>query len=202
MPSLEASPLTHPLLTPIPSCLFPGSLELPGRLRPLGGRPRKSIPRLQLRDPSRFTSHPRTQQMLQFLCQHFWWPSQSSDVSEFVAAFVVCTKSCHCPPAGLLRPLPVPSCPWSHIAVDSVTGLPLSNGHTIFSPLWITSQDGPLNSVGQAPIHLCKLLTCSPSMFSGSMVSPLTLVQIVVPSLHLMSGRLFIRCLAPPAVSH
>lgn len=40
----------------------------------------------------------------------------------------VCGKSSHQPPVGLLHPLSVPQCPWSHIAVDFVTGLP--GGHT------------------------------------------------------------------------
>ncbi|XP_043952230.1 uncharacterized protein LOC122819513 [Gambusia affinis] len=35
-------------------------------------------------------------------------------------------KSSHRPPSGLLQPLPVPKRPWSHIAIDFVTGLPSS----------------------------------------------------------------------------
>lgn len=34
-------------------------------------------------------------------------------------------------PADLLQPLPVPSCPWSHIALDFVTGLPPSQGNSV-----------------------------------------------------------------------
>lgn len=40
-------------------------------------------------------------------------------------------KSPNRPPAGLLHPLPVPSRPWSHVALDFVTGLPPSNGITV-----------------------------------------------------------------------
>ncbi|KAI2655924.1 Transposon Tf2-9 polyprotein [Labeo rohita] len=34
-------------------------------------------------------------------------------------------------PAGLLQPLPTPRRPWSHIAVDFITDLPPSQGHTV-----------------------------------------------------------------------
>ncbi|KAJ8344244.1 hypothetical protein SKAU_G00315730 [Synaphobranchus kaupii] len=55
------------------------------------------------------------------------------DVRKFVAACSICArnKGCRLPPAGLLRPLPVPSRPWSHIALDFVTGLPASQGNTV-----------------------------------------------------------------------
>uniref|UniRef100_A0A8C7WS09 Integrase catalytic domain-containing protein n=1 Tax=Oryzias sinensis TaxID=183150 RepID=A0A8C7WS09_9TELE len=55
------------------------------------------------------------------------------DVREFVAACEVCarSKSTHSPPAGLLHPLPVPQRPWSHLAVDFVSGLPPSQGDTV-----------------------------------------------------------------------
>lgn len=55
-----------------------------------------------------------------------------ADTRAFVAACQVCAraKASHQPPAGLLRPLPIPRRPWSHIAVDFVTGLPPSQGNT------------------------------------------------------------------------
>lgn len=54
------------------------------------------------------------------------------EVSEYLAACPTCSrnKASHRPPAGLLRPLPVPHCPWSNIALDFVTGLPPSEGNT------------------------------------------------------------------------
>ena len=54
------------------------------------------------------------------------------DIREYVSACTVCArgKSSHRPAAGLLQPLPIPGRPWSHIAVDFVTGLPTSKGNT------------------------------------------------------------------------
>ncbi len=55
------------------------------------------------------------------------------DIHDFVLACSVCatSKTSNRPPDGLLRPLSVPSRPWSHIALDFVTALPPSNGMTV-----------------------------------------------------------------------
>ncbi len=76
---------------------------------------------------------PGNQGYLAAISQRFWWPTRERDVRRFVASCQVCaqTKSSNSPPAGLLRPLPIPSRPWSHIALDFVTGLPLSAGNTV-----------------------------------------------------------------------
>lgn len=52
-----------------------------------------------------------------------------ADTREYVAACSVRSKASHCPPAGQLFPLPMPGWPWSHIALDFVTGLPPSQGN-------------------------------------------------------------------------
>lgn len=54
-----------------------------------------------------------------------------ADTRKFVGACSVCArnKTPHQPSAGLLQPLPVR--PWSDIALDFVTGLPPSQGHTV-----------------------------------------------------------------------
>ncbi len=67
------------------------------------------------------------------ISQSFWWPTRERDIRRFVASCHVCaqTKPSNTPPAGLLRPLPIPSRSWSHIALDLVTGLPLSAGNTV-----------------------------------------------------------------------
>uniref|UniRef100_A0A4W6CYI1 Integrase catalytic domain-containing protein n=1 Tax=Lates calcarifer TaxID=8187 RepID=A0A4W6CYI1_LATCA len=57
----------------------------------------------------------------------------AKDTKEFVAACPTCSqcKAGNRPPAGELLPLPVPGRPWSHIALDFVTGLPPSKGKTV-----------------------------------------------------------------------
>lgn len=66
--------------------------------------------------------------MLHLTKRHFWWPNKNKDVKDFVAACSTCArnKNNNKPPAGRLLPLPSPSRPWSHIALDFVTGLPPS----------------------------------------------------------------------------
>ena len=55
-----------------------------------------------------------------------------ADVRSFIAACATCAqnKTSTRPRSGLLRPLHIPSCPWSHIALDFVTSLPPSEGNT------------------------------------------------------------------------
>ncbi len=82
---------------------------------------------------SKLMAHPGIRGTLAAISQRFWWPTRERNVRRFVASCQVCaqTKSSNSPPAGLLRPLPIPSRPWSHIALDFVTGLPLSAGNTV-----------------------------------------------------------------------
>ncbi len=82
---------------------------------------------------SKLMAHPGVRGTLTTISQRFWWPTREREVRRFVASCHVCaqTKSSNSPPAGLLRPLPIPSRPWSHIALDFVTGLPLSAGNTV-----------------------------------------------------------------------
>ena len=81
---------------------------------------------------ARTSGHPGVRGTSQVLSRLFWWPSLEGDVKEFVAACSVCAahKTDHQRPQGLLLPLSVPRRPWSHIAMDFVTGLPPSKGHT------------------------------------------------------------------------
>ena len=82
---------------------------------------------------SSLACHPRVCCTLALLRLRFWWPSARRDLEEFVAACPVCAraKGNSQRPQGLLQPLLVPHRPWSHIAIDFVTGLPESQGSSI-----------------------------------------------------------------------
>uniref|UniRef100_A0A3Q2QFS9 Gypsy retrotransposon integrase-like protein 1 n=1 Tax=Fundulus heteroclitus TaxID=8078 RepID=A0A3Q2QFS9_FUNHE len=82
---------------------------------------------------SRLYGHPGISKTLRLIRSQFWWPSLTTDVSQFVSACPPCNqaKASRRPPAGLLRPLPVPSRPWSSLSMDFVTGLPPSDGYTV-----------------------------------------------------------------------
>ena len=88
---------------------------------------------LQWVHTSRFACHPGIGRTLALLKRHFWWPSMDKDTREYVLACTVCArgKTTNQRPPGQLRPLPIPSRPWSHIALDFITGLPLSKGNTV-----------------------------------------------------------------------
>ncbi|KAJ8359222.1 hypothetical protein SKAU_G00157470 [Synaphobranchus kaupii] len=102
-----------------PYCLF-----VPSRLRSRV---------LQWGHASQLVAHPGIHRTREFISRRFWWPKLESDVREFVAACSTCArnKGSRLSPLGLLRPLPIPSRPWSHIALDFVTGLPPSQGNTV-----------------------------------------------------------------------
>lgn len=70
---------------------------------------------------------------LAFARQCFWWPSLSQDVIQFMKACSICAqnKTSNKPPFGQLRPLLILTRPWSHFALDFVTGLPSSKGNIV-----------------------------------------------------------------------
>ncbi|KAJ8333796.1 hypothetical protein SKAU_G00411150 [Synaphobranchus kaupii] len=77
--------------------------------------------------------HPGVARTTALVRRSFWWPTLKEDTRAFVLACSVCarSKASHQPPSGHLLPLPVPGRPWSHIGVDFVTGLPLSEGNSV-----------------------------------------------------------------------
>ncbi|XP_038133603.1 E3 SUMO-protein ligase ZBED1-like, partial [Cyprinodon tularosa] len=91
--------------------------------------PRQSRSRLiQWMHTAKFSAHPGVSRTIALISRRFWWPTLHKDVKEYIWACSICArnKTSHQPPSGLLHPLPVPTRPWSHIAIDFVTGLPIS----------------------------------------------------------------------------
>ncbi|KAL0150076.1 hypothetical protein M9458_054735, partial [Cirrhinus mrigala] len=78
------------------------------------------------------TGHPGANSTLSLLYERFWWPDMARDVRRYVWGCKECamSKSPRHLPAGKLHPLPIPNRPWSHLGVDFMTDLPLSDGNT------------------------------------------------------------------------
>uniref|UniRef100_A0A8C6W051 Gypsy retrotransposon integrase-like protein 1 n=1 Tax=Nothobranchius furzeri TaxID=105023 RepID=A0A8C6W051_NOTFU len=82
---------------------------------------------------ARFAIHPGLGRTIALIRRTFWWPSMYRDVKEYISACQVCArcKTSNQPPQGLLQPLPVSHRPLPHIALDFVTGLPMSKGFSV-----------------------------------------------------------------------
>ncbi len=79
--------------------------------------------------------HPGANATLSLLRDRFWWPNMARDVRRFVQGCPNCAiskSSCHLP-VGKILPLPIPNRPWSHLVVDFITDLPVSDGNTCIS---------------------------------------------------------------------
>uniref|UniRef100_A0A3P9HPM2 Gypsy retrotransposon integrase-like protein 1 n=1 Tax=Oryzias latipes TaxID=8090 RepID=A0A3P9HPM2_ORYLA len=82
---------------------------------------------------SRVSCHAGVHRTLALIRRRFFWPTLDKDVREYVRACSTCarSKSSTSLPSGLLHPLSTPSRPWSHIALDFVTGLTPSHNNTV-----------------------------------------------------------------------
>ncbi len=76
------------------------------------------------------SGHPGIAATVQLLTNRFWWSTLQADTITHIRNCPTCnvSKPSHQLPAGLLQPLPIPQRPWSHIAIDFITDLPLSGG--------------------------------------------------------------------------
>ncbi|KAL0155832.1 hypothetical protein M9458_050095, partial [Cirrhinus mrigala] len=130
--SVIVAPVAWDIMTEISEALTqdPTPANCPDRLTyvPLALRSRV----LSLTHSTPSSGHPGIEATLNLLSNRFWWPSIRPDTITFIRNCSICNmaKTPRQLPAGLLQPLPIPRRPWSHIAVDFVTDLPSSNGHT------------------------------------------------------------------------
>ncbi|KAA3480313.1 Transposon Ty3-G Gag-Pol polyprotein [Gossypium australe] len=70
----------------------------------------------------------RVTKMYNNLKKWHWWPSMKKDISEFVSRCLIFqqVKAKNQVPSGLLQPIMTPQWKWDQIAIDFVTGLPLT----------------------------------------------------------------------------
>jgi len=92
-----------------------------------------NVPELRLRLLAEFhdapsAGHAGALRTLNLIAAKYWWHKMGRDVRRYVNSCEFCQriKSSSEKRQGLLRPHAVPTRPWSHIAVDLITDLPLS----------------------------------------------------------------------------
>jgi hypothetical protein len=72
--------------------------------------------------------------------RHFWWPTLSADVEEYVSTCPNCqrNKPANQRKPGLLQPIPAPTQRWEHVTMDLITHLPTTaSGNDSFMWWWI-----------------------------------------------------------------
>ncbi|KAM5126258.1 LOW QUALITY PROTEIN: uncharacterized protein ACMZJ9_021553 [Mantella aurantiaca] len=91
------------------------------------------LPTLQQFHDAKSPGHLGVKNTLVLVSRHVWWPSRNKDVEAYVKACTTCARSetPHLSQAALLVPIPVPSCPWTHISMDFITDFPKFRGHTV-----------------------------------------------------------------------
>ena len=73
-----------------------------------------------------YAGHPGRDKTSQLVKRWFWWPTVTTDVTQYVKTCDSCqrNKSRNKLPAGLLQPLPIPGQPWESFSMDMVVDLP------------------------------------------------------------------------------
>jgi transposase InsO family protein len=79
----------------------------------------------------RIIGHKAARKTHDYLTCWYWWPSMAKDVEAFCKSCGMCqtTKTSTTKPKGLLHTLPVPTAPWSSIAMDFVSPFPEVHGY-------------------------------------------------------------------------
>jgi hypothetical protein len=74
--------------------------------------------------------HQGYRKVVDYVRRWFWWPTMSKDIKKFCDSCGRCqtTKASTTRPMGLLHSLPIPTRPWSSIAMDFVGPFPKSKG--------------------------------------------------------------------------
>ncbi|MBW0500002.1 hypothetical protein O181_039717 [Austropuccinia psidii MF-1] len=84
---------------------------------------------LQKCHDSALAGHPGPERTLKFFKQDSHWYGPTQFNKDYVSSCQHCSrnKNIHPKKLGLLKPLPIPNCPWICLSMDFITQLPLSN---------------------------------------------------------------------------
>jgi len=77
------------------------------------------------------TSHPGIRRTVDLVQRFYYWPGHRATIRQYIRNCHACQRS-KAPrdgTNGLLQPLPIPQQRWQDIAMDFITGLPLSEGY-------------------------------------------------------------------------
>ena len=77
------------------------------------------------------SGHPGRQKTVSLLAHNYYWPKMKDTVYRYIRNCYTCrrAKAPRDQYNGLLKPLPIPTRPWTDVTLDFVTGLPHSNGY-------------------------------------------------------------------------
>nr|GEX69078.1 retrotransposon protein, putative, Ty3-gypsy subclass [Tanacetum cinerariifolium] len=75
---------------------------------------------------SKYSIHPGSDKMYQYLKPLYWWPNMKADIATYVCKYLTCAKvkARHQKPSGLLQQHEIPVWKWERITMDFVSGLP------------------------------------------------------------------------------
>jgi hypothetical protein len=86
---------------------------------------------------SRYSIHPGSTKMYQYLKQHYWWTKMKIEIARYVARCDTyrLVKAVHMKTAGPLQSFPIPTWKWEDISMDFIVGLP----RTVkgFDSIWV-----------------------------------------------------------------
>ncbi|MBW0573721.1 hypothetical protein O181_113436 [Austropuccinia psidii MF-1] len=91
--------------------------------------PTIQLSNLQKCHDSPLDGHPGQERTLKLVKRDFHWSRMTQFVKDYVSSCQQCSrnKNIHDKKFGLLKPLPIPNCPWICLSMDFITQLPLSN---------------------------------------------------------------------------
>ncbi|XP_073133837.1 uncharacterized protein [Henckelia pumila] len=84
-----------------------------------------------------YSIHPGSTKMFKDLQMLYWWLGMKKDIVKFVSEWLTCqqVKVEHQRPAGLLKPLHIPTWKWEDVTMDFVIGLPITQRR--MNSIWI-----------------------------------------------------------------